>query len=270
VEPELAANRVTKNADTAIYLYCVLRAPRRPRLSGVPKGVPGAAAPEIHSVSGSLLVVVSRVPLDVYAPDRLEPKLRDLDWVSEAAVAHEAINEHFARLRSTVVIPMKLFTMFSSIDKAVADIMSRRKSIDETVRRISGCEEWGIRVTRRPAIVTSADEASRPRTGAGFLQARKAARDEAANARREAANAADLAFAALGHLAKDAYRRPRTQEPGTNPPLLEAAFLVRVAARARFKAAARRQAAALGNASAELSLTGPWPAYNFVGPERAS
>ena len=269
MEHVLAANRVTRNPETAIYLYCVVRAPRRPRVSGALKGVPGASALDVHSVAGSLFIVVSAVPLDVYAPERLEPRLRDLDWVSDVAVAHEAVNEHFARVRSTVVIPMKLFTMFSSIDKAVADIASRRKVIEQTVRRIDGCEEWGIRVTRRPVPAPAGDEESRPRTGAGFLQARKAARDAAANARLEAASAADRAFAALRRLAKDTYRRPRASEPGTNPPILEAAFLVRATARPRFKAEARRQAAALGRAAADLSLTGPWPAYNFVGAERA-
>src|SRR4029077_5326335 len=140
------------------------------------------------------------------------PRLRDLDWVAEVAVAHEAVNEHFARMRSIVVVPMKLFTMFSAPEKAVAGIASRRKAIEHTARRIGGCEEWGIRVTRRPVVAPATDGNSRSRTGAGFLQARKAARDAAANARVEAAVAADAALAALVRLSKDAYRRPRGSE----------------------------------------------------------
>jgi hypothetical protein len=48
------------------------------------------------------------------------------------------------------------------------------------------------------------------------------------------------------------------------PPLLDAAFLVPTGKRARFQAAARRLAQACARAGADLTLTGPWPAYNFV------
>ena len=34
--------------------------------------------------------------------------------------------------------------------------------------------------------------------------------------------------------------------------------------RARFKSEAKRQARAVAAAGADLTLTGPWPAYNFV------
>jgi len=260
---------VKTNAGTAIYLYCVVRAARRPRLAHVPAGVPGASAPELHRVVGSLWLIAAEVPLDVYDPEELEPRLRNLDWVSDVAVAHEAVTEHFARGREAVVVPMKMFTMFSSIEKAVADVASRHRTIERAMRHIGGCEEWGIRISRRPGAPT-ADSEVPPRTGVAFLQARKAARDTAATARAETAAAADRAFDRLSRHAKDAYRRARGSEPGSNPPILEAAFLVRAGARGRFKTEARRQASAVATAGGELTLTGPWPAYNFVGPDPAA
>jgi hypothetical protein len=260
---------VKTNAGTAVYLYCVVRATRRPRLARAPAGVPGASAPELHRVAESLWVVSAAVPLEVYGPERLEPRLRNLDWVSELAIAHEAVTEHVARARGTVVVPMKLFTMFSSIDKAVADVAARRRPIARAMRHIGGCEEWGIRVSRRPGATRAGDDGL-PRTGAAFLQARKAARDAASAARAETLAAADAAFDRLSRHAKDAHRRERRREPGSNPPVLEAAFLVRAGARNRFKVEARRQASAVANAGGELTLTGPWPAYNFVGPETAA
>ena len=39
------------------------------------------------------------------------------------------------------------------------------------------------------------------------------------------------------------------------------------AARARFKAEAKRQAALCASAGADMTLTGPWPAYNFIASE---
>jgi hypothetical protein len=82
--------------------------------------------------------------------------------------------------------------------------------------------------------------------------------------------AAEETFTRLSRHARDAQRRPRREEPGSNPPILEAAFLVANPARVRFKAEAKRQAALCASAGADLTLTGPWPAYNFIGAARES
>jgi Gas vesicle synthesis protein GvpL/GvpF len=251
---------------TAVYLYCVVRAPRRPGLTGIPGGVPGATPPDAVRVAPSLWLIVSEVPLKMYDPAHLEPRLRDLDWVSAAAMAHESVVEYFSRRRGATVVPTKLFTMFSSIEKALDDVGGRRSAIERVMRRIAGCEEWGIRVRRVPgaAVAAAAGNGSRPKSGAAFLAARKEARDAAARERAAAVASADAAFARLRRHAKDAHRRDRGPEPGANPPILEAAFLVPAAKRTPFKAEARRQAAAIAAAGAEMTLTGPWPAYNFV------
>jgi Gas vesicle synthesis protein GvpL/GvpF len=163
---------------------------------------------------------------------------------------------------------MKLFTMFSSAERAASDVASRRRAIERTMRRIADAEEWGVRVFRRPADST-ASKASKPRSGADFLRARKQARDAAADARAVAAAAADRAFHRLRRVSRDARVREMRSESGTNPPILDAAFLVASSSRARFRAEARRQARALADASADLRLTGPWPAYNFVSGDSA-
>jgi hypothetical protein len=249
---------------TAAYLYCVVKSPRRPSLVRVPHGVPEATAPQVHAVGAFLWIVTADVPLPVYGPAALEPRLRDLDWVSRAALAHEAVIEHFSRLRAAVVIPAKLFTMFTTTAKAIEDVAKRRASIDRVMKRIAGCEEWGIRITRRPAIIAPVP-AGRAASGAAFLSAKKAARDAVVQARTDAAAAAARAYRSLARHAREVHQRERRQEPGTNPPVLEAAFLVSKTALAKFKLEARRQAAACAAAGTDMTLTGPWPAYNFIG-----
>jgi len=253
---------------TGEYVYCVVRAAKQPSMTRVPSGMPGAGAAEARRIAPSLWIVVAAVPLDVYGPDALEPRLRDLEWVAQAAVAHEAVVEHLWRARGTTVIPMKVFTMFSSIERAIADVAARRAAIERTMRRIARAEEWGVRVFRRSASQEQAS-AARPASGADFLRARKQARDAAAGARAMTFAAADRAFRRLRRLARDARFRDATSASGTNPPMLDAAFLVASSSRARFRAEARRQARALAAAGADLALTGPWPAYNFVGGESA-
>ncbi len=255
---------MSKNA-TAIYLYCVIKAARRPSLARVPAGLTGASAPEAHQVSPSLWLIASQVPLAIYGAPELEARLRDLDWVSRTALAHEAVVEYFARARGTVVIPAKLFTMFSTEARAIDDVARRRVSIDRVVKRIAGCEEWGIRITRRTSPPTPAVPESRPTSGSAFLAAKKAARDAVVKARSEAAAAAEETFRRLAHVSREATQRDRRQEPGTNPPILEAAFLVKATGVTRFKAEARRQTDACAAAGADMTITGPWPAYNFIG-----
>ena len=227
----------------------------------MPAGLPGGTRPVVVSAGQQLWLALSEVPLDRYGADRLESALRDLDWVAEIAVAHEAVVEHFARLRETTVLPMKLFTMFSSQSRAVEEIRRQRKDIAGVFARITGCEEWGVRVTRR--VMAPQRTAVRPRTGAAFLTARKHVRDGARAAVETAATAAMAVYDLLLPLSKDARRRDDSPS-GATPPLLEAAFLVKSRGRAKFRAAARRAARACAQAGGEMTLTGPWPAYNFV------
>lgn len=257
--------------SAAVYLYCVVRSARRPSLPRAPAGLPGGSRPAAHKLSSALWLITAEVPLDVYGPKPLEAQLRDLDWVSEAALAHEAVVEHFSRLKGAVVVPMKLFTMFSSMEKAVADVAAGKTAIDRAMRHIAGSEEWGVRITRRrESAAPASGKRAAAVSGAAFLAARKEARDAIAKGRAASLAAADEAFTRLTRYAKDAQQRPRRQEPGTNPPILEAAFLVTAGYRTRFKAEAKRQATLCAAAGAALTLTGPWPAYNFIDATKES
>ena len=258
---------------TAVYAYCVVRSVRRPAGARTPRGVPGATRPDAAAVARGLWIVTADVPVDVYGPAALEPRLSDLSWVSEVAVGHEAVVEHFARARGATVLPMKLFTMFSSFDKAAAGMRERRSAIESALRRVAGCEEWGIRISRASATArrrtrqppSAARAAAGPVTGAAFLAARRDARETDRAAHAAQMEAAGQAFDALARLSRDSRLREGRAEPGSNPPLLEGAFLVTAKSRSRFKTAVRRQAAVCAAAGAHVTLTGPWPAYNFVG-----
>src|SRR4029079_119227 len=70
--------------------------------------------------------------------------LADLAWVSRAAVAHEAVVESF--IAETAVLPMKLFTIFTSDERAVAHVRAERQRIAAFVKRVSNHQEWGMRV----------------------------------------------------------------------------------------------------------------------------
>ncbi len=249
---------------TATYLYCVVRAARKPPAGDAPEGLPGATRPEVVAVSPLLWLVAAAVPLDVYGPRPLESILTDLEQVGRIGLAHEAVVEHFAQrpgLVASTVIPLKLFTMFSTRERAVRDIASRRRPLEAAMKRIAGSEEWGVRIsaTIKPRSASTTTSPS----GAEFLAARRRSRDEARTAKVAAAEAAIATFERLNSVAKDARRREDAPSAIT-PPLLDAAFLVPSKDRDRFTAAAREEADTCARAGAQLTLTGPWPAYHFI------
>jgi hypothetical protein len=248
----------------ATYLYCIVKSAAAPSLARVPAGVAGATRPALVPLARSLRLVVAEVPLDVYGPGPLEASLRDMAWVSDVALAHEAVVEHFARVRGATVVPMALLTMFSSLDRAVKDVSGRMANIGAVLRRVEGCAEWGVRVTRSTPPPAPAGRPARPTSGSAFLAARKQARDDARAFAMAAAEAAEDAFDVLAPLARDARRRTSEPAGAVAPPLLDVAFLVRATAVTRFKAAARRAAAQCARAGSEMTLSGPWPPYNFV------
>lgn len=248
---------------TATYVYCVVRSGAKPSTVRVPPGLPGGSRPAPLRLARSLWLIVADVPLRTYGPEALERGLRDLQWVADIAVPHEAVVEHFTRLRGTTVVPMKLFTMFSSVDRAVAEIARKIDAIQDVVQLVAGCEEWGVRILRGPAAPV---RTARPtaKTGAAFLAAKKQVRDDTLERAKRAADAAEETFAELEALTRAAWRREAIPDGATAPPLLDAAFLVPVRQRARFRAAAKRLAARCAGTGAEMTLTGPWPPYSFA------
>lgn len=252
---------------TATYIYCVLKAGRRPSLTRVPTGLPGASAPESIEAAPGLWVVAADVPLNSYGPEVVEASLSNLDWVTEVALAHDAVVEHCSRITSAATIPMKMLTMFSSRERAVADVRARRKTLDAVAGRVAGREEWGVRVNLDQPAGRPAAAVTQSASGAAFLAAKKRVRDDRRAALLEAAEAAEDAYEALSTIASGATRRDDAPE-GATPPLLDAAFLVSRTRRAEFRKVVRRAAEECGRAGAALTLSGPWPAYNFVTERR--
>jgi len=254
--------------ETATYLYCIVHGDDAPVTTKAPHGLPGASRPVIASVARSFWLVTAGVPLKSYGPGPLEASLRDARWVTDLAVAHESVVEFFARQAGVTVIPMKLFTLFSSENRAVSETRSRLRDIEAVVSRIAGCEEWGVRITYRPSLPSRA-KGQAASSGTAFLTAKKTARDVSRRSTGAAAEDAERAYTMLAAMARAARRREGAPLAATSPPLLDAAFLVPTTGRRRFKAAVKKLADSAAGET-QVTLTGPWPSYNFIQPESNS
>ena len=60
------------------------------------------------------------MPQRAYAEEILDREMQRLEWIGERALAHEAVVEHF--LRADAVLPMQLFTLFMTDQRAVEHV----------------------------------------------------------------------------------------------------------------------------------------------------
>ena len=275
------------------YVYCLIASARRPALNGIPRGLPRTGPVRLLDVDRGLTIAVADAPLSRYGERAIERGLSDLDWVSRAAVAHEAVIESF--IDATAVLPMKLFTIFTSDARALDHVRADEARIRALVKRVANQHEWSVRIVLDRSAVDqgrrtgdqgrrtgdqgrragdqgrrTGDQGRRtgdqgPMAGLSYLARKKARRDAATELRERARETVAEVYDRLAARARLARRRSATELPMADGPLLlDGAFLVPRSRTAAFRAFAAREARALARRGYGLTLTGPWPPYSFV------
>jgi hypothetical protein len=240
--------------------------------------MPGSTPVRALDAGGGLWAIASSVKAREYGESALAAGLQNLDWVGRRAMAHESVVEHF--LGADAVLPMQLFTLFTSDERALDHVARDRSRIDRILAQVEGHLEFGLRLSfdeqKARASVDGAGGGSgrRGRDGSGtsYLTRKRdvlhVSREQLGEARTEA----DRLYQAMSREATDARRRTATEQgmPGSRL-LLDAAFLVPKPRAKAFAAALRRAMRTLATPGIDVSFTGPWPAYNFIeaGPASA-
>jgi hypothetical protein len=251
---------------SATYLYCLVQGKRPPLPK---KGLEGAGKIRVLD-AGGIALVVADAPLDRYGEEAIARGLKDMGWVSSRAAEHEAVVEHYAR--AATVIPMKLFTLFAGDERALAHVKKLRKGIDRDVQRIAGASEWGVRILLDESRAlkkaeTEARASAGKMTGASFLLMKKKIADAKGEINERAAASVDAVVEDLSSAAREVQRRPPVNREMAGRVLLDAVFLVDRKSEKGFEKAVKRAVESLGGAY-DVVLTGPWPAYHFVGGKR--
>ena len=256
--------------QSATYVYCVARSARAPSLGNAPAGLPGTGPPRALPAGQGLWLIVADAPLPQYGEAGLARVVRDLDAVSRCAVAHSAIIAHCAR--RTPVLPLRVLTLFSSDERALARIRGRRAAIARRLDRLAGRAEWGVQARLAPgggprarrAQATARRETARLGPGTRFLELRRRQRETARDLASGAKAAAAALYRTLARHADAARQRPPVSMDGRPALLLDAAFLVPAASATQFRQAVRAQTARAAERGLQIRLTGPWPPYSFV------
>jgi hypothetical protein len=234
---------------------------RRPSIGKV-VGPPGTRTPRLLELRPNRYLVVSDAPLDSFGEASLAARLSDLDWVSRAAVAHDAVVERF--ISADAVLPMKVFTIFTSDERAIAKTRSDWDRIESLLKDVTGQAEWGLRLMfdQQNAPMTPTPRTS---TGRSYLLAKRKQRTETVAHRRLVHRRTAGVVTALAAIARDVRQRPLATAATTGSRLLlDAAFLVPRTRERRFRAAVARETRRLTPEGYAVHLSGPWPPYSFI------
>ena len=252
------------SSSSATYVYCIVSSRTPLSTTHTPPGPPGTGDVRTLEVRPHRYAVVSDGPLDQFGERPLASHLSDLDWVSRAAVEHEAVVASFMP-QCDAVVPMKLFTLFANDARALEQLRAGWTRVERVIRRLAGHEEWGVRLVfdehRAPADDTSTDASS----GRSYLLAKRRQQATAVARTTNMRKVAGDVLKALRPLTKDERQRAIATPPDSRSRLLlDAAFLVPRGKAVRFRTAATRHAKKVGPAGFALQVTGPWPPYSFV------
>lgn len=253
--------------ESMTYVFCVVRSSKPPRLARVPRGLPGMGAARLLTIARGLYAVVADAPANRYSEAAINRGLTNINWVSTAAVAHERIVEHF--INAPAVLPMKLFTIFISDERALEYLRSERARLASTAKRVAYQREWGLRVLLdRARAAAVAAKGAKPvparKGGLAYLAEKKASRDAATELAVRAQDTVARLYERLAAKARDARRRSAAELPAQGSLLLDAAFLVPKSRSTSFRQLATRESRALAPHGYAVTLSGPWPPYTFV------
>jgi len=245
------------------YVFCLVRSDRQPTLRRIRVGMPGGRDLRAIAAGDRLWAIVQSVPEAEYGTERLARGLQNLDWVGARAIAHEQVIESFLTARA--LLPMQLFTLFTSDDRVVQHVRSDGARIRRILNRVENNVEWGLRLTFDATAPGAEPSKRRVTSGTEFLARKRDVLDITRTRVKAAQVSADRVYKSMSRLATAARRRTSLERAASGSRLLlDAAYLVPTAHSRAFRSAARQQTRDLRGGGITVSLTGPWPPYNFI------
>lgn len=233
--------------------------------------VDGSSPPEIAPPSARLvtqdgIAAVARiVPADDFDEQNLPERLHDIDWVTALAVEHSEVLD---RMRErTTVLPMRICTVYRSEERLREMLSAEAPRLAQVLDHLRGRSEWGVKVfsVRAPTLPEREASGGEDQAGAGaaYLLARRRERDQVAQADQLIDQACDELHELLCAAAVEGRANPPQRQE-----LLNGVYLVDDEHADEFQRLAREPGERYASLGLELTVTGPWPAYNFV-PDHA-
>ena len=250
-----------------IYVYAITRDAVTPGCEAVDQSRHFGAA-----TVADLAAVYTPVKAEEFSQEVIDRRAGDLEWLGAIGYRHQDVIANLTK--STAVIPLRAFTLFSS-DEALRGYLTENADVlRKVLERLDGKQEWTLRVEFEPqkwseSLVTRVDslrdlqqqiESAAP--GKAFLLKKKLDDErKRASAAAEKDVVAEIEQRVLDKLRCETVAESRERRDGAFPQINvllnrdEEALLLDLHAELTDRYDAE---------GVSLALTGPWPPYTFA------
>lgn len=248
----MATSLKPRTAKQVLYLYGITR--KGHGVVGGVVGVDGSATVEAVPCAG-LVSWVSRVNQRDFALN-LAKNMENLEWLAGMSVRHQQVVAEIAR--SHDILPARFGTVFRTPTSLAADVEKHKAVLTRDLKRINGCEEWGIKVL---GLGVQPPAATEMKSGRDYLEARAAAlRTEAP---RDGGPEVQRLLRALEAVASETVPGSGAVSRGQRGLQWQGSLLVKRAQRKKLQQVMARFSREWER-SRRLEVSGPWPPYSFV------
>ena len=264
----------------ATYVYCIARrSDLDERILQGMVGVDDAFAPRAVT-DGGLAAIVSSVSPDTFDEATMAERVKDFEWVGQKVRAHDQIIKR--AMETGPVIPLRFGTVVRSEDDVLQLLGGHREELGAALERLVGKKEWGVKVRARASELarstrSTPDETSETGAGRTYLLERTRGDRARASIRAAVRECVQEVHAKLTEIAQETsllpLSRPLAADGGEDDEaelVLNGAYLVADADTKRFDALVTSLSERFAPQGFQFELTGPWPAYNFVGVDLSS
>lgn len=249
------------------YVYGIVPAAVAPLVDGAAlTGIDGAPVRAV--AEGPFAAATSEVSGAEYGADTLNERIRDLEWLTPRAAAHQAVNERVLDIAGTV-LPLSFGALYRD-DERVREML--REDVEQRARRLvslNGRAEWIVTLTRESPTTLGADEVTEldreiasSTPGRAFLLEKRRATVARVATERADAEAARHAEEALASVAERTYLEP-VARGGADAVVLRISLLAERSRADRVDAVLAQLGDELGPQGYRARASGPWPAYRF-------
>ena len=235
---------------TLLYLYGVSAKASKVRVAS---SVDGRSPVETLERSG-LTAWFSQVPADEFG-DKLAANMENLEWLSSVSVRHQRAVSQIAD--AVTLLPARFGTVFKTPQSLTKHLDDQKDRLGETLKRIEGTEEWGVKLFLNPDPPASPIDVA---SGRDYLRA-KASMVQVKRNKELDPDVVEFARE-LQSIAADSAPAGKVSS-GQNNLEWQASFLVRKKDRPKWDQLLKKYATRWADRR-EIQCTGPWPPYSFV------
>lgn len=255
-----------------IYVYAITRMPVTPDCEAVDQSRHFGAA-----TAGDLAAVYTPVKDEEFSQDVIDRRAADLEWLGAIGYRHQDVVADL--MKSTAVIPLRAFTLFSSDEALRAYLTENATTLGNVLHRLDGKQEWTLKVEFEPqrwsqslskrvdSLRDLEQQIESASAGKGFLLKKKLD-DEKKRASHAAEQnvVAEIEKTVLDKLRCETVSESRERREGAFPQINVLINRDEEAMLQELHTDLINRYAAEG---VTLALTGPWPPYTFANVQSA-